>query len=274
MGTLQIRVMPARMSLAWIRGGWRLFARQPLGLCALVALGPVLMLVVSLVPWIGPVVAVAAAPAVSLGMLAACRSIDAGRTPGVAAYTQALAERKVRVELLRLGVYYAVSLAALTGLWSVTGWDAALVIEGTAETPAAEPTAGQWALLAAGFACSIPLQMAVWFAPVLVGWYGMPALKAMFFSFFACWRNRGAMAAFLLVLLVLGTGLTIAAAALIAAVVPQGQFAPLLLAPIPLLLLALTQASTFKMVLDVIDDRSEADLTAPSPASRPPAAAP
>ena len=35
----------------------------------------------------------------------------------------------------------------------------------------------------------VPLLMAFWFAPMLAAWEGMPAMKALFFSFIACARN-------------------------------------------------------------------------------------
>jgi hypothetical protein len=35
----------------------------------------------------------------------------------------------------------------------------------------------------------VPLSMMFWHAPALVHWYGMPAVKSLFFSFMACWRN-------------------------------------------------------------------------------------
>jgi hypothetical protein len=35
----------------------------------------------------------------------------------------------------------------------------------------------------------VPLSMMFWHAPALVHWYGLPAVKSLFFSFMACWRN-------------------------------------------------------------------------------------
>ena len=35
----------------------------------------------------------------------------------------------------------------------------------------------------------LPILMVTWFAQ-LVAWHGQPVGKALFFSFFACWRNR------------------------------------------------------------------------------------
>jgi hypothetical protein len=44
----------------------------------------------------------------------------------------------------------------------------------------------------------IPVMMAFWFAPQLVVWSGFTPLKALFFSFFAVWRNKFAFIRYLL----------------------------------------------------------------------------
>jgi hypothetical protein len=40
--------------------------------------------------------------------------------------------------------------------------------------------------------------MMFWHAPALVHWYGMPAVKSLFFSFVACWRNLKAFGVYVL----------------------------------------------------------------------------
>jgi uncharacterized membrane protein len=42
----------------------------------------------------------------------------------------------------------------------------------------------------------IPVQMALWYAPLFVAWHSVPPRKAMFFSFVATWRNRWAFVQF------------------------------------------------------------------------------
>ena len=38
--------------------------------------------------------------------------------------------------------------------------------------------------------------MLFWFSPILAAWHDVPPVKAMFFSFVSCWRNRGAFIVF------------------------------------------------------------------------------
>jgi hypothetical protein len=42
----------------------------------------------------------------------------------------------------------------------------------------------------------VPMLAAFWHAPPLVHWHGVTPVKALFFSWLACWRNKGAMLVF------------------------------------------------------------------------------
>jgi hypothetical protein len=97
--------------------------------------------------------------------------------------------------------------------------------------------------------------MAYWFAPILAGWWNVPAPKAMFFSFIACLRNWRPFLAY-------GIALTIFAAVLpgivigtIALVSPT--LATLLSVPLPLLLIPIIFASFYANARDVFRDSSD-----------------
>ena len=106
----------------------------------------------------------------------------------------------------------------------------------------------------------IPFLMTIWFAPVLCGWYRMPAAKALFFSFFACWRNRAAMLVYLVTLL----GLWVLAVLLVASLIDilnakEGLAPYLMVAPLLFLFLAIAQAANLAMVRDIVDDGTETE---------------
>ena len=46
--------------------------------------------------------------------------------------------------------------------------------------------------------------MAYWYAPVLAAWHGYSAVKSLFFSFVACWRNWRVFLVYLLGLFLCG----------------------------------------------------------------------
>ena len=102
---------------------------------------------------------------------------------------------------------------------------------------------------------AVPFLMTIWFAPVLCGWYGMSAPKALFFSFFACWRNRTAMLVYLITLLGIWVLAVLVLASLIDVLNAKEGLAPyLLLAPLVFIIVAIAQSANLAMVEDVIDD--------------------
>ena len=110
----------------------------------------------------------------------------------------------------------------------------------------------------------IPFAMTIWFAPPLVGWYRMPVAKALFFSFFACWRNRGALLIYLVTLLGLGALGLLLLGALIDLINAREGLAPfLLMAPLVFLMLAIFQSAHLMMVEAVIEPGAPAPATDP-----------
>ena len=100
----------------------------------------------------------------------------------------------------------------------------------------------------------LPYTMTMWFAPVLSGWYGLSAPKALFFSFFACWRNRAAMLVYTLTLI----GISVIAVMIMGALsavlhVQEGFGLFLLVAPLGFVTTAIAQSANLEMTKDVID---------------------
>jgi hypothetical protein len=239
-GAPQVLHRPWRAGSEWLREGLRLFARRPAGLPVLTSCGPLALASVSLVPWVGDALALLLYPAISLGMFEAARALAQSDAPvGISVYLRPWQDRTQRLRLLALGAVHAVGIGIVGQVWSLGG--------------DAMPSLAHPLLALAGLALWVPLQMALWFAPPLVAWYAMPAGKSLFFSFFACWRNQGAMA-----MCIAGqTGLALVAIAVLGLVVAGLQLAqgPALavLAPVPLAALALGQACALAMARDVLD---------------------
>ena len=113
------------------------------------------------------------------------------------------------------------------------------------------------ALLALRVALSAPLLMAMWLAPPLVGWQHLPALKAMFYSFFACWRNRWPLLTFIAGVLSVGLVATVALAVVVDLLVTDRNLGALLIAPLSLALLAVVQGGIFRMYTQIIEAAPE-----------------
>jgi hypothetical protein len=310
---LRIRRHPAAAGLTWVQRGLRLFARQPLALVVLVGLGPLILLTVSVIPRLGDLAFPILVPAVSVGMLTVCRSVDRGLPPGIASYLAALRDPVARLRLLQVGIYsalftglVALAVSAIDGEQPAASPAGHAPEAGNVAPPALAPPEGLSAtppetapaapappdaagpknapaagaapekplplpVMLALLAVMLPYLMTVWFAPPLTGWYRMSAPKALFFSFFACWRNRAALLVYLVTLMGLGVLALLVVGSLIAVLDARSGLAPyLIVAPVFFLLLAISQCSNLAMVEDIIDDGSEPGAALPDTTARPP----
>ena len=68
---MKLNVVPARTGLQWVRAGMRTFFRQPLALSGLFFMYMAMVMVMALVPLVGPVLAGMLVPAATLGLMAA-----------------------------------------------------------------------------------------------------------------------------------------------------------------------------------------------------------
>jgi len=232
--------MQARMNAPiagrnWIKEGWRLFRLEPVGFIILLftylfgmlvlslllsllarALGEVLpALLAETIGDLGSLLVAALVPGISVGFMEACRLAESKQPIHPRLLVQAFIGDPLRArQLLMLGAVYSLAFAAILGAVSSFGLPAMPTAgpDGTPQAVELPPGALSQTLFVIGAAmlAYVPVAMALWFSPVLVTWHGMPAVKAMFYSFAACWRNR---AAFMIYAL-LWTGLAFAIPAL------------------------------------------------------------
>ena len=292
----RIRINRAGAGLAWVQRGLRLFARQPFLLVVLVGLGVLVLLTISVLPGVGDLASLVLAPSVSLGAVAICRSIDRGQAPTSALYWAALREPVARLRLLQLGLYSAVYVGLASLLLSqmsppppAAGAGTQVQAPGTTqeapaasgdgkETPATPPpgaattsadapapAAMPLPVFLAMIALLLPYMMTMWFAPVLAGWHGLSAPKALFFSFFACWRNRTAMLVYMITLL----GIIVIAVLILGSLIEilnakAGLGLFLVVAPLGFVTTAIAQSANLEMIKDVID-AGDGDESGPPP---------
>ncbi|MFT3814045.1 MAG: BPSS1780 family membrane protein [Acidovorax sp.] len=196
---MKLHIVPARTGWLWVRQGIQAFWKQPLALAALFFMAMASMSLVTVVPFIGPAVALALLPAATLAMMVATAETLQGRFPTPALLLVAFrAERQRLRAMLVLGALYAVGFLAIMGLSAlIDGGRFAQVYLGgeplsreVAEDPAFQ--AAMWVAMA----LYMPLSMLFWHAPGLVHWHGVPPVKSLFFSAVACLRNFWAFTVF------------------------------------------------------------------------------
>jgi hypothetical protein len=218
----------------WIRAGWRIFRTQPFRFVLLFIICWMLIAMASEVaalfalpfgsPGLAGLLQTAAvvifSPALSVGFMQACR--DASGPSGTPANPLTLfapfrAGGVVVRQLLLLGVFkflvLAVALAATpdepTPVAPTSATTASVNQQPSATAPASPsattPQSESEVMAQANtmFRQAAPLaliylvlELLVWYAPVLVAWHGLSAVKSIFFSVVAVWRNLGAFAVY------------------------------------------------------------------------------
>ena len=198
---MKLQLVPARQGLRWVRQGFAVFLRQPLGYAGLFATFMFSLFALALVPVVGPVVLLALLPLASLGfMIATQRALD-GRFPLPRVFIEPFRNGRARqLAIVKLGLFYAAATWAILWFSDVVDGGALDALMQTQASAKASPDALAAKLadprLEAGvllrFALLGLLAVPFWHAPALVHWGGQSAGKAMFFSCVACWRNKGA----------------------------------------------------------------------------------
>ena len=174
---------------AWQREGLQLWRRNP-ALITFATFGYLLSIVVlSIVPLLGQLVASLLMPALSVGVLNACRAVDSGRKTGPDVLFSGFKSNLQGLVVVG-GLYLAATLVVLMLVMLVDDGSLAAVMRGEDMDTQAAADSSLGFTLAVGLALSTPVMMAYWFAPALAGWWKLPAAKAMFFSFYACLRWR------------------------------------------------------------------------------------
>ena len=185
---MQALQRPAGAGWRWIVDGYAIFRRHPTLMIALASGYWMILFFTGIVPVIGSLIGSVIAPALSVGVMNACRDIEAGRRPGFDVLFSAL--RRNPRTLLILGALYLGATIAIVSIVSMIDGGAMfrmMTVGGISHAELVE--AGSDVAAQVGVALMAPVIMAWWYAPMLASWHGLPAAKSLFFSFVACWRN-------------------------------------------------------------------------------------
>ena len=195
---MDARRLPASHGVLWLLAGFALFRRQPPQMTALTFGYLLTVIVVNLVPKIGPLLLPMLLPALTVILANGCRAIERGQGVSSKALMFSLSEQ--RVGLIRLGGLHLVGSSLLVVLAGLVLGEPINLKDGmdAEEAAALVRDMGVIVVLAS------PLLMAFWFAPLLTGWDGLGAGKSLFFSFIASWRNWRSFAMYGLALALVG----------------------------------------------------------------------
>src|SRR5487761_2309844 len=202
-GIQSMNTVPAIYGWNWVRTGFALFRKSPAMWAILVLSYIMLVQLLGMIPVLGWFAATVLIPSFSASFMIASRELDQGRTLRLDLLFSGF-KSNLRALLAQGGFYLASGLAIL-GLSALVDGGALLQLMVLGTTPPAAAYASgslaAAALLAA--ALYVPVLAAFWFAPALSAWRNLPAVQALFYSFFAALRNWGAFVAYGLALAML-----------------------------------------------------------------------
>jgi hypothetical protein len=241
---VQILSLPASTGAAWLRDGWRLLKRQPLGLSAMVVMYTFLLLLPATIPirYFNIAVLGVLSPFATVGLMGAFREVAAARVPNPVVFTQAMQNAAVRRVLFRLGLIHAGLMILVVELAQLVSGPQPIAIEQEPLT-LESLRLGDFAIFALFYA---PVMAAMWFAPLLAGWHGLDVGKAMFGSAVACWRNKGAILVYGFLMTCVLLGVTLLTSAIVGAIF-SAQILPFIAVPMGLALTTFVQASFYPM---------------------------
>jgi uncharacterized membrane protein len=188
---MEARAVTVADGIGWFSCGWRIFMRNPglwivLGLIFLA-----IVVVLSLVPFLGGLALALLAPVLTAGLLHAAREADAGRALDVMHVFQGFREKDKVTPLLSLGGI-SVGAAVVTGiiLFALIGGSMMAVSHGDS-WPAHAPAIGLGAALGGLLILTIQVAvaMALLYATPLVMFRAAALGDALRSSFRACLRN-------------------------------------------------------------------------------------
>ena len=185
------QTVPASHGWNWIADGWTTFKAAPGLWIGIILVFVVILIALALVPFVGPVAQNLLMPVFMGGIVLGCRAIDDGQ--GLE-FNHLFAGFQQRFgTLVAVGaLYLAGFIAVMVVVMLVAGAGVAAMMMGGGGQPNIGQSGAVLGLLLGvliAVALSIPLVMAIWFAPPLVVLQGLGAVDAMKASFTGCLRN-------------------------------------------------------------------------------------
>lgn len=206
---LELRTVKAARGWGWIVEGTRLFLRKPISSIVTLLILFVVMKLVGRIPVLG-LVAMLLMPVFLAGLMDGCRAVDEGRPLALSYLVNGF--RRNAGWLVTLGGIYLIGNVFVFMIIVALGGEAFVAIaktlsHGTEMTPqiAEQMQVATLAVTKAaliGSLASLPLLMALWFAPLLTYFHDVRPWPALQASFMACVKNTLPMLVYGLVLFV------------------------------------------------------------------------
>lgn len=256
---MQVVKVHPRYGWRWIIEGFRLLGKRPLAVLGLTVLFLFTLVVMTILPVVGGFAPLLLTPGLAVGYMQAVRKISEGGLPTPwTLYAGFLAhDRQGWKPLLVLGLINAALTALVLGI-SALADGGTLFRLATGAIDGDDPALQDQSLAHAALVfllLYLPVQMAMWYAPVFVGWHGQTPVQALFFSLVAVWRNKAAFIVYMS-----GWFLVAVAVSLVLQLVRgllSESLLPLLMSPISLAMFGALYCSFWPSYRDVVQANSD-----------------
>jgi uncharacterized membrane protein len=183
------QAVPAGNGWQWITAGWDLFKRQPGTWILLLIVFVLISILVALIPILGSIASNLLWPVFAGGILLGCRELAQGGELAVGHLFAGFRDHFGKLVLIGL-LYLAAVIVIVLVAFAIAG--AGIGVGALLGRNGGGPQVGAMTILLAvliALALSIPVAMAVWFAPALVVLNDMAIGDAIKASFSACLKN-------------------------------------------------------------------------------------
>ena len=184
---LESRQVPAGQAWAWVVSGFQLFKANPVMWIVILLIYLAIIIPISLVPVLGSIASTLLAPVFAAGMMWGCKALANKQDLLINHLFEGF--KKNTAQLVAVGGIYMLSLLVIM-VMVVASLDkevVGLLMQGKEISPAQASAMMLPILFAMLFI--VPILMAYWYAPVLIGLHNLKAVEAMKLSFNACLKN-------------------------------------------------------------------------------------
>ena len=164
----------------WIVSGWNAFRRQPGTWIVITFVLGILVIAISLIPLVGSLGLPLLMPAFVAGLMIACEKSARGETIALADLFSAFQRGAARLVLLGL-IGFGLTIGALI--------PALVVLFAIGFSPGSSSPSSFALIFLLYLALLLPVYMAIWFGPPLVGLHDLEPTRAIGQSFRGCLRN-------------------------------------------------------------------------------------
>ena len=185
--SLESRQVPAGNAWAWIVSGFNLFKANPVMWIVILLIYLAIIIPISLIPVIGSVVSTLLAPVFAAGMMWGCKALVLKQDLEINHLFEGF--KKNTAQLISVGGIYMLSLLVIMVMVVLTldKETIELLMKGKEVSP--EQANAMVLPMLTAMLFILPILMAYWYAPVLIGLHNLKVIDAMKLSFMACLKN-------------------------------------------------------------------------------------